>query len=143
MKNIVVLAAFCFALIPTPIAQAESNASEKWAAFSTTAMSITGDIEVSPTAITMSTGSVLPIEAVKGDIPHLYRFTGADKLKLIRDNSFCMTNTTDGYIVLSYPTADELSMNVFQGDSPPVSDSNLDSQPNLCAIYNYQKPQAE
>ncbi|MES0869993.1 hypothetical protein [Pseudovibrio sp. SCP19] len=128
-----------FSLLANPLAYAEDTG-EKWIAVSNTAMSITGDIELSPTAITMSTGSVLPLEAVKGDVPNLYRFTHANDLKLLRDNTFCLPHTEVGYVVLNYRGKEELEIDVFDGDEAPHSADELESQPGFCASYFYQKP---
>ncbi len=124
----------------SPLAFAKGEGGEKWIAVSNTAMSITGDIVISSTTITMSTGSVLPIEAVKSDVPNLYSYTDADDLKLIRDNTFCLPHTQNGYLVLNYNAKGELEMDVFGGDYAPDSPEKPKSKPGFCASYFYRKP---
>ncbi len=134
-------------LISTPSVWAQSadaanadNTGDRWEAFSTTAQSITGDIILEPNSITMGSGSVLQIEPVPGDVPKLYRFTGAEHLRLIRDNSLCGPDTTDGYLVLASPGDNMLEIDVFDGDPPPGSVENMQSLPNFCASYIYDRP---
>ncbi|GHB25622.1 hypothetical protein GCM10007094_12140 [Pseudovibrio japonicus] len=119
---------------------AANETGERWEAFSTTAQSITGDIIVTPTSITMASGSVLQIEPFPGDVPNLYRFTGAEHLRLIRDNTLCGPDTTDGYLVLVSPGDNMLEIDVFDGDPPPGSVDNMHSAPNFCASYIYDRP---
>ena len=125
-------------LASSPLAYADEPADKKWGAASTTATSITGDIIVGMTSITMETGSVLHIRPVNSAVPNLYRFTGADMLTLIRNNNLCLPTTTDGYLVLSYPSTNTLAIDVFDGDMPPVTVETMESQSNFCASYSYE-----
>lgn len=121
-------------------ADVANETGERWEAFSTTAQSITGDIIVTPRSITMGSGSVLQIEPVQGDVPNLYSFTGAEQLRLIRENTLCGPDTTSGYLVLVSPGDNMLEIDVFDGDPPPGSVDNMQSAPNFCASYIYDRP---
>ncbi|WP_108818479.1 hypothetical protein [Pseudovibrio sp. Alg231-02] len=127
-------------LASIPLAYAGEAPDKKWGASSTTATSITGDIVVGMTSITMATGSVLHIKPVTSEVPNLYRFTGADMLMLIRNNNLCLPDTTDGYLVLSYPSKNMLAIDVFDGDMPPMTVEGMESQSNFCASYSYEMP---
>ncbi|QUS56052.1 hypothetical protein [Pseudovibrio brasiliensis] len=140
MKVKIASAFLGLSLASSPLAYADEAPDKKWSAVSTTAMSITGDVVVGMTSITMETGSVLHIKPVQSSVPNLYRFTGADMLMLIRDNKFCLPATTDGYLVLSYPGKNMLAIDVFDGDMPPTAVDNMESQSNFCASYNYEMP---
>ena len=119
---------------------AKADAFERWEAYSKTAVSITGDIAITPTEIEMGNGSHLPIEAVEGDVPNLYRFSGANKLKLLNDNTLCGNGIDNGYLILDASRANTLEILVFTGNSIPLAGGNADLQPGLCATFYYGKP---
>jgi hypothetical protein len=114
----------------------------KWEAMSTTAISITGNIQVASDAITFGEGTRLGMSAVGsakgtwGDLRDsgeglIYRLEPPADPPLLQGNRLCrMPGEKVTYVVLA-PFDDGLSLLVYTGDAKPTPDASA------CASYNY------
>jgi hypothetical protein len=128
-----------------------ASPSERWAAYSNTAISITGDVTFSPDRITFGNGKSLPL-APAGTIPgynalgrsvtaSLFRVTAPGDPLLLNGNRLCGGRTPQAvtFILVSAPEhlqgEPELrSMDVFAGAKPP----NAQGGEISCGTYNYE-----
>lgn len=135
-------------IVPGPALAAD--ATEKWQATSTTAISVTGNITFAPNRIQFQNGQSLPLAVVShvtdfkamGDnvAATIYRVTAPADLRLKNGNHLCGGGGHSQpvtYIVIWKPEAppDEKprSMAAFSGKEPPHSSGDASS----CGIYNY------
>ena len=115
---------------------------EHWTAMSTTAMSITGDIDLSPTLLRAGhvtyplrvTADVPGFRADVGTFPaRILEVTRPIKATLRNGNSFC--DPSPRWLVVYRTDPKTLGMAVFAGPARPAS---IDS-PGLCGTFNYTK----
>lgn len=113
-------------------------AAAKWSAVSTTAMSITGDIEVSDDRITFQTGASFGLRPVAGN-PRLFTLDPPDDNPvLLNGNRLCSPQHAPKY--LAFPTVgDTLYLLAFDGPDLPTLVANPLDQDGICALYTYQK----
>ncbi|SDB31984.1 hypothetical protein [Bauldia litoralis] len=110
----------------------------KWVAASTTAMSITGDIEVSADKIVFETGASLGLKPVEGEA-HLFTLASAtDNPVLLNGNTLCGSNAPPEYIAFAMY---ETSMILLAFDGPDVPKLNPDplDQDGICASFTYER----
>lgn len=118
----------------------------KWEPVSNTAVSITGAITVSSSAVTFSGGKSIKL-ASAGDKTgewtgfggpsegHIFKLEPAADPELLNGNQLCgIPGNPVTYIVLAVPTEGELSLIAFTGDKLPEPGSD-----SSCAVYNYAK----
>lgn len=121
----------------------------KLAASSRTAESITGNIEISPSAIKMSKATFKV--RVAGQNPHyatsfgtqvpatIYQVTTPQNPELINGNKVCSQNVR--WFALYEPepgqgnSADNVCLSAFEGDAKPSGDNT----PGLCGYYCYSE----
>jgi len=142
----------------TPVASTESlnipNAPQTWLAFSTSAMSITGDIVMTSSQITFQNGESLHIKAVEKDAGLglvLYQVVSKTNPILLNGNTFC-GNTPVDYLTVRADISEstrtgvsDMSLTVYRyPDVMRIKDlplrDNTDIHRSLCAIYNYMAP---
>jgi len=121
---------------------AAADVEGKWEALSTTAISITGNIQIAQDAITFGEGTSLGISAIgsaKGTwddqqdavMAAIYGLEPPADPVLLNGNRFCgMPDKKPTHIVLA-PFDDGLSLFVYTGDAKPKPDTSA------CASYNY------
>jgi hypothetical protein len=140
MNHIRLLAGAC-ALLAT-MAQAKPAGEERWRAASTTALSITGDIRLSPTRL-VAAGQTIPL-TVAADLPAYRSITGTyparvlkvtsqRRYKLLRGNEFGCGAPVRWIVVFRQGSPRQLGMEVFEG--PHMPESSQDA--GLCASYSY------
>ncbi|SDR24153.1 hypothetical protein [Pseudovibrio sp. Tun.PSC04-5.I4] len=139
LANLLSLALFSIYGFSAHSGPTQKEGSETWVAFSKTAESITGNITITPSTIEMSNGKTLHIEAVKGDMPNLYRFNGADKLKLLNNNTLCGDGVDSGFLILDDAQPGSFEIEVFSGNTPPEAGKSAEDHPGFCASYYYSK----
>lgn len=127
----------------TTVSSARDDLNGGWPAASSTAISITGDIIVTDTALQFEDGQRLAWvfeETRKGGWGPsgqqidgaIYRVADPSDPTLIRGNTLCGWPVT--YIVLSPDAEDALIMNVFRGDAIPSN-----TEDGFCAMYYYAR----
>lgn len=126
------------------IAQAKPTGEERWEAASTTAVSITGDIRLSPNRL-IAAGQIIQVSVVT-DLPSYQSITGkfpARVLKVIKPRRFTMLHGNDfgcnapvrWIVVYRQGARNSLGMEVFEG--PVVPRSSDDD--GFCASYGYYR----
>ena len=115
-----------------------SDMTGKWVAASTTAMSITGDIEISADRIIFDTGASLDLRPVAG-VDHLFTLDPAtDNPVLLNGNYLCGSNTPPKYIAFAQDGT-SMFLLAFDGpDEPKLSPDPLD-QDGICASFTYER----
>jgi hypothetical protein len=123
-----------------------------WQAASKSASSITGDISISETKLTINFRPFLiaPIRALKPEEISalfdadantagpgaLYRLTIPAEQRFLRKNTLCGSETTQ-YMV-TYPSGKTLQVAFFSGDAAPVFTFDaISKSTNLCGTYTY------
>lgn len=97
-------------------------------AVSTTAMSITGDVTVTPATMTFSNGTSVSLRLAKtGAAYRLFAVSAKSNPVLLRGNTLCGA-ATPGYVSIGSPDA--------QGD---VHMSFYDAAKDVCATYMYAR----
>src|SRR6185503_16361179 len=105
---------------------------QHWVAYSTTAMSITGDVTFQPTQMTFTGGKSVALSYVKKMGQYsLYRVSGKSNLHLLRGNTICGA-TLPGYVAVSRTGAD-VAVSFFSAGIPPT---NINAS-SLCSTYRY------
>jgi hypothetical protein len=116
----------------------------KYGAVSKTAMSITGDIDFVPGAITFQNGAKIHLDEVTigqdgdwqlGGAPlpgDIFKLDPPADPKLLNGNRLCGTPVS--YAVMYFLSPSDLHLNLYSGDSAP---SGADSD-QLCATYSYE-----
>jgi hypothetical protein len=118
---------------------------EHWSALSTTAISITGDILLSPTRLNAA-GHDFPLKvatdlpdygAFFGSVPaRVLRVTGKMNPKMLNGNRFGCRSPVDWIVVYRFDHGTKLGMDVFSGPDSPTTDTD----PGMCATYTYVRP---
>jgi hypothetical protein len=141
MRRAALLAIVAALAIPPALADAKARV-EHWAAMSTTAMSITGDIDLSPTMLRAAhvtyplrvAADVPAFKADTGTFPaRILAVTKPIKANLRHGNRFC--EPSPRWIVVYHPDPGTLGMAVFSGSTKPT---DIDS-PGLCGTYSYSR----
>lgn len=110
----------------------------KWVAASTTAMSITGDIEVSEDKIVFQTGASFDLKPVEGEAQLFTVESATENPVLLNDNYLCGANAPPSYIAFAMY---ETSMILLAFDGPDVPKLNPDplDQEGICASFTYER----
>lgn len=118
---------------------------EHWSALSTTAISITGDIVLSPTHLNAA-GHDFPLRvatdlsdygAFFGSVPaRVLRVTSKMNPKLLNGNTFGCRSPAEWIVVYRFDHGSKLGMDVFSGPDSPTTDTD----PGMCATYTYVRP---
>jgi hypothetical protein len=128
-----------------------ASADERWTAYSTTAISVTGDVIFSPGRITFGNGRYLPLAAAgsiarynalgKSVTASLFRVTAPADPVLLHGNRLCGGRTPEPvtFIVVSTPEHGQgepelRSLDVFATATPPNANGSAQS----CGTYNYE-----
>lgn len=117
--------------------------SEHWVATSTTAMAITGDIDLSPTRLSAA-GKVIPLK-VAADVPafgtpmgprpaRIMRVLGTGNPRLLRGNTICQP-APRWLALYRGDRGRRLNVAAFTGDAQPAGEG----APGLCATYLYTR----
>lgn len=123
-------------------AQAKPAGEERWRAASTTAISITGDIRLSPTRL-IAAGQTIAV-TVAADLPAYQSITGVyparvlkvtnpRRVRMLRGNEFGCDAPVRWIVVFRQGSPRQLGMEVFEGPHMPESSQ----QAGLCASYSY------
>jgi hypothetical protein len=126
------------------VAHAKPAGEERWRAASTTAISITGDIRLSPTRL-IAAGQVIPI-AVAADLPAYSSINGtfpARVLKVVKPRKVILKNGNDfgceapirWIVVFRQGDRNSLGMEVFEGTALPSSSDD----DGFCGNYGYYR----
>jgi hypothetical protein len=145
LRSVAILAtASIFALTVHSLASAEKG-EEHWMVLSKTAMSITGDISLSPTRLTVDHHD-FPLR-VAADLPRYGSFSGkvpARVLKVTRKMDPALLNGNrlgcrgpiEWIVVYRLDHGTTLGMDVFDGPKAPTTDAD----PGMCGTYTYARP---
>jgi hypothetical protein len=118
---------------------------EHWAPFSTTAMSITGDIALSPKEL-RAAGHAFPVElaaelpqydSLAGKVPaRVLKVTQLSDPPLLGGNRLGCGTPIRWIVVFRFDNGAKLGLDVFDGPDLPRSEKD----PTLCAIFTYARP---
>lgn len=125
-------------------AHAKPAGEERWRAASTTAISITGDIRLSPTSL-IAAGQVIQV-TVAADLPAYSSITGtfpARVLKVVKPRRVILKNGNEfgcnapvrWIVVYRQGARNSLGMEVFEGAALPRSSDD----DGFCASYGYYR----
>lgn len=130
-------------LLSLTIPAAAAPTTEHWSAASKTATGITGDIELSPTAL-VAAGKTFPLSVAadvdafgtdQGPKPaRLLHVTRAFNPVLLHGNTLC-SPAARWIAVYRSAAGKELTMAVFSGETQPQGEDD----PSLCATYFYER----
>jgi len=131
-------AALGLLLLTLVLAAPAAAGGAKWTAVSTTAMSITGDIEVADDSITFQNGERIGLEAVPQATGIFTLDPPTANPVLLNGNYLCGPNAPPKYLAL--PTDGTTAyLLAFDGpDVPKLAADPLD-QTGICALYTYQR----
>lgn len=125
-------------------AQAKPAGEERWRAASTTAISITGDIRLSPTRL-IAAGQTIAV-TVAADLPAYQSITGVfparvlkvtspRRVKMLRGNEFGCNAPVRWIVVYRQGARNSLGMEVFEGTAMPRSSDDQ----GFCGSYSYYR----
>ena len=110
----------------------------KWTAVSTTALSITGDIEVADGGITFQNGERIGLKPVAGAAGVFTLDPPTANPVLLNGNYLCGSNTPPKY--LAFPTDGSTAyLLAFDGPEVPTLVADPLDQTGICALYTYQR----
>jgi hypothetical protein len=145
VRSIAILAmGSIFALTVHSLAFAE-KVQEHWTALSKTAVSITGDILLSPTRLTVDhhdfplrAAADLPrYGAFSGNVPaRVLRVTRRMDPELLNGNKLGCRGPIAWVVVYRLQHGTMLGMDVFDGPESPTTDAD----PGMCGTYTYARP---
>jgi len=118
---------------------------ERWTATSTTAIAITGDIEIAGDTLIFGNGARLPLTPLgdrqgrwspvgKVTSGKVYKLTPPSDPTLLNSNQLCGMPEPVTYIVLAQSSPRSLSLTAFTGANPPQGFGD-----NSCAAYFYER----
>jgi hypothetical protein len=123
-----------------------------WRAASSTAVSITGDIQISDAKVTINfasfplaqirkleaaeVGAVFDADANAGGSGNLYRLNISGSRRFLRHNTLC--GTEDVQWMVTYVLNKDLQVALFSGSSQPVFQFEaIRNSTNLCGTFSY------
>ncbi len=121
---------------PPSVADSESSRS-RWTATSTTAIAITGDIELSGDTIIFANGARLHLSPVGLDRPLVFAVSPPTNPTLPNGGKLCGRGPPT-FVVLARD-GDQLYMKVFDGPQIPLGHADPGPEPGTCATYNFER----
>ena len=121
---------------PPRVADSESSRS-RWTATSTTAIAITGDIELSGDTIVFANGARLHLSPVGLDRPLVFAVSPPTNPTLPNGGELCGSGPPT-FVVLAHD-GNELYMKVFDGPQIPLGRADPGPEPGTCATYNFER----
>jgi hypothetical protein len=113
------------------------DAAGTWTAVSNTAMSITGDITVSGSAIKFQNGASIGLKPVPGT-PRLFAIAPAANPELLNGNHLCSPTEGPNYVALAQ-LGTTLTLLAFDGPDKPTLKENPLEQDDVCALFTYAR----
>ncbi len=121
---------------PPSVADSESSRS-RWTATSTTAIAVTGDIELSGDSIIFANGARLHLAAVGLDRPLVFAVSPPTNPTLPNGGKLCGKGPPT-FVVLARD-GDQLYVKIFDGPQIPLGHADPAPEPGTCATYNFER----
>ena len=122
---------------PPPSVTPSGASLSRWAATSTTAIAITGDIELSGDTIIFANGARLNLSPLGLDRPLVFAVNPPTNPTLPNGGTLC-GNGSPTFVVL-VRDGNELYMKVFNGPQIPLGRADPGPEPGTCATYNFER----
>jgi hypothetical protein len=113
------------------------DATGNWTAVSNTAMSVTGDITVSGSAIKFQNGASISLKPVSG-APRLFAIAPAANPELLNGSHLCSPTEGPNYVALAQ-LGTTLTLLAFDGPDKPTLKENPLEQDDICALFTYAR----
>ncbi len=125
-------------LLTLVLAAPASAGGATWTAVSTTAMSITGDIEVADDSITFQNGERIGLKPVRDAAGVFTLDPPTANPVLLNGNYLCGSNAPPKYLALPSEGTTAYLLAFDGPDVPTLAADPLD-QTGICALYTYQR----
>jgi len=125
-------------LLTLVLAAPAAAAGAKWTAVSTTAISITGDIDVADDSITFQNGERIGLKPVADAAGIFTLDPPTANPVLLNDNYLCGSNAPPKYLALPIDGTTAYLLAFDGPDVPTLAADPLD-QTGICALYTYQR----
>jgi len=125
-------------LLTLVLAAPAAAAGAKWTAVSTTAISITGDIDVADDSITFQNGERIGLKPVADAAGIFTLDPPTANPVLLNDNYLCGSSAPPKYLALPIDGTTAYLLAFDGPDVPTLAADPLD-QTGICALYTYQR----